>query len=86
MLTGAQNTNGLFTVDSNVSEKLIGKETALLASDELITWHRKLGHLGVQNMKKLKNMSEGLKFPDSIPVKCVLNLSMLGVRLVDIFQ
>lgn len=66
VLAGKQETNGLFVVDLNNSVCKTKNQSSFLAIDETLNWHRKLGHLGIQNMRKLKTMSKGMQFKDKM--------------------
>lgn len=57
ILTGSKASNGTYVLDLKTEES----REALLASSD---WHRKLGHLGKSNLKKLSKMSEGMNFSD----------------------
>lgn len=57
ILEGQKNINGLYTV--NPIEK---RENSYLAENTSVEeWHRKSGHLGVNNMEKLIDLSTGIK-------------------------
>lgn len=53
VVEGRKTSSGLYVVNLKQSET----ENAMIVSE----WHKRLGHLGVQNMKKLEKMSEGMK-------------------------
>lgn len=55
ILEGSKSPSGLYVVDVNRTENV-----------NLITAHRKLAHLGVKNLKRLKAMSEGLKIKEDL--------------------
>lgn len=61
-LIGFRNGDGLWTVNLNQESM----DSALLTRENkmAIQWHQKLGHLGKENMKKLQNISEGMKITD----------------------
>lgn len=53
VLKGEKNNNGLYTVNLKTGKN---------ACYSVVDWHQKLGHLGLQNMKKLKEISNGMNF------------------------
>ncbi|KAF6202186.1 hypothetical protein GE061_004584 [Apolygus lucorum] len=57
VLDGQKNSNGLFEIEMGS----VKDEKALIASrSDSVNWHRKLGHLGVEYLKKLESMSQGM--------------------------
>jgi hypothetical protein len=46
---------------NNVVTAFSAKEKKLLAK----TWHRRLGHLGLENLRKLKDCAKGITFNDT---------------------
>lgn len=59
ILSGIKRANGLFTLN------LKGKEPhaafVVHETDEILKWHKKLGHLSGENIKKLSHISDGLE-------------------------
>ncbi|KMQ86176.1 gag-pol polyprotein [Lasius niger] len=66
-----QTEQGLWMVNLGESES----ETALMAkkTETVYDWHKKLGHLGAKNMKRLLKLSEGMNFEAEEIVKAVRN-------------
>lgn len=60
VMHGKRDKNGLFVV----TLKSVLQNTAFFVSktEDLTLWHRRLGHLSIENIKKLTTMSEGLHF------------------------
>lgn len=66
LLKGGRTPNGLFTVNLPVVTQ-VKNESVLLAESErqtIINWHRKMGHIGLTNLKKLTSMCNGLNMSD----------------------
>ena len=62
VLTGKKGSNGLYEIKLD-SER---EAQALIASkNDSVNWHRKLGHLGGKYLKKLENMTDGMKLKHS---------------------
>lgn len=66
VIEGTKTENGLYEIDIDVKKVRVIKEEneeSLLTvnkKEEVMFWHRKLGHLGKNNMKKLLTMSTGI--------------------------
>lgn len=62
IVKGNKTETGLYMVKLNQGKQ----ETAFVTSNknDIVDWHRKLGHIGVQNLIKLTTMSEGIKIPN----------------------
>lgn len=57
IMEGKRNEKGLYVVELTDNKE----EKALLSvAENAVNWHKKLGHLGVGNLKKLQHMSNGL--------------------------
>lgn len=53
--------NGIYKLKSNISECM----NAVNKSDDLVLWHRRLGHMNYDNMKKMRDGAvNGVKFRD----------------------
>lgn len=55
VLQGNKTSNGLYAVNLKKKER-----SALLVS--AIVWHKKMGHIGIDNLLKLKKMADGIDF------------------------
>lgn len=69
VLEGTKNEKGLYVVDLNANEE--NQETSYLAEtkeEKVINWHRKLGHLNINSMKKLikEKMTIGIDINENI--------------------
>ena len=63
VLSGQKDKSGLYLIDINPDNK----EFCHLSPEKCnssVDWHRKLGHLGYDNMKKLSQISTGLEFQE----------------------
>jgi len=72
---GVKNERGLYCVSMGKNEDEI---TALAENfiDDVDTWHRRLGHLGYQNMKKLVPISDGMNISNINKAKKVCEVCL----------
>lgn len=61
ILQGVRESNGLFKVNLNAQ---LTPESHFVKENSAVQWHRKMGHLSFESLKKLKNMSVGLNFSE----------------------
>ncbi|EZA60109.1 Copia protein [Ooceraea biroi] len=66
VLEGRKNLTGLYMIKGTI------KETALNVKEEVKArlWHKRLGHVGIDNMKKLLKLSEGIDMKQENVGKC----------------
>lgn len=62
IMESEKNENGIYAVklEKENEEKALTAET-----ENVLDWHKKLGHLAVNNLKKLQEMSDGLKLKEN---------------------
>lgn len=65
LMTGTLN-NNLFVINKNKTDT----QNAVLLTHDAYNWHHKLGHLGLDNMKKLKDMADGIDFKNIDKLNC----------------
>lgn len=73
ILTGTKTEAGLFEIDGPVSRN---QNTVL----SVYHWHRKLGHLGLQNMTKLEKISEGMNLNSMNNLNCEICIKSKHAR------
>jgi len=79
ILQGNKTPSGLYVVDikpTTVQTDDFSGSVLLTAND----WHRRLGHLGLKNMKKLQNMVDGMKFENTDTLNCRICLEAKHAR------
>lgn len=62
IIEGKQNETGLFTV--NFKPEITSGTSYVTKTDNLMTLHKKMGHLGEKNLRKLSKICDGLKLSD----------------------
>lgn len=71
--------------DKNISSANVGQVSCLQnvsgCSDSQMLWHKRLGHLGIANMRRIKNLVQGIKFADGNFNKCPECIKGKMVRL-----
>lgn len=65
IIEGRKLENGLYSVDI-LNDKNENTENSLITENkiEALEWHKKLGHIGIQNMKKLIGLVDGMKITE----------------------
>lgn len=60
IVEGEKDENGLYVVNLTQDIQDTNLNVLMTKEDNALVWHRKLGHLGSTNMKKLVNISDGM--------------------------